>query len=238
MKRTKWLALLLAVCLLFGNIGIRETPASAEEQKVYTHNGRVTLMDGPAVDTPVLGFEDAAAVIGAVLPQLGGTEQTQLTPWRDLTDAFGNRYYVFQQMYNHTTVLGGAVKVITNSAGDMLGLTASLEPNPSEEAAGESITGERAQEIVLAHAAEVKEQVLEVIEGRTEQMILPITLEFDPVEEDEEGSRYVWVVYTDNPDNSQARSSAVSGPLCDDGRRIPVQPAHHHPRRRGGRQRI
>ena len=207
MKRTKRLALLLAVCLLFGNIGVWERPDSAEEQKVYTHNGRVTLMDGPTVDTPVLGFEDAAAVIGAVLPQLGGTEQTQLTPWRDLTDAFGNRYYVFQQMYNHTTVLGGAVKVITNSAGDMLGLTASLEPNPSEEAAGESITGEQAQEIVLAHAAEMKEQVLEVVAGRTEQMILPITLEIDPVEADEEGSRYVWVVYTDNPDNSQARSS-------------------------------
>lgn len=207
MKRMKWLALLLAVCLLFGNIGNMETPASAEEQKVYTHNGRVTLIDGPVVDTPVLGFEDAAAVIDAVLPQLGGTEQTRLTPWRDLTDAFGNRYYVFQQMYNHTTVLGGAVKVITNSAGDMLGLTASLEPNPSEEAAGESITGEQAQEIVLAHAAEVKEQVLEVVAGHTEQMILPITLEIDPVEADEEGSRYVWVVYTDNPDNGQARSS-------------------------------
>ena len=37
MKRMKWLALLLAVCLLFGNIGVWETPASAEEQKVYTH---------------------------------------------------------------------------------------------------------------------------------------------------------------------------------------------------------
>lgn len=217
MKRMKWLALLLAVCLLFGNIGIWENAASAEEQallrasasetKVYTHNGRVTMIDGPTVDTPVHGFEDAAAVIGAVLPQLGGTEQTQLTPWRDLTDAFGNRYYVFQQMYNHTTVLGGAVKVITNSAGEMLGLTASLEPNPSEEAAGESITGERAQEIVLAQAAKVKEQVLEVVAGRTEQMILPITVEIDPNETDEEGSRYVWVVYTDNPNNGQARSS-------------------------------
>ena len=43
-----------------------------------------------------------------------------------LSKAFGNHYYVFQQMLDNTTVLGGAVKVITDGNGHMLGLTSSI----------------------------------------------------------------------------------------------------------------
>ena len=128
MKKTnRVLCVWLALCLLLSGASMAEAAEAPEAgARVYTHDGRVTLIDGSCADGPIAGFEDAERVVDDALEELGGDERTQLEPWRTLTDAFGNRYFVFQQMYDNTTVLGGAVKVITDGAGNMLGLTSSI----------------------------------------------------------------------------------------------------------------
>ena len=210
----KTLALLLCVLLTvmspLGAASLAETAdaaAGAEAPVYYSHDGRVTLIDGACVETPIDGFESAAEVVFSVLDQLGGDERTDLEPWRELTDAFGNHYYVFQQMLDNTTVLGGAVKVITDGNGHMLGLTSSIVTGLPEAQETEGVTAAQAEQIVLDHALETRQQALVIQEGLTNRMILPVVLEIDVEAEDDEGSRYVWVVYTDNPDSSLERVS-------------------------------
>lgn len=205
----RFLALLLCVLLVvispFGTASWAETAnaaAHAEAPVYYSHNGRVTLIDGACVETPINSFESADKVVFSVLDQLGGNERTDLEPWRELTDAFGNRYYVFQQMFENTTVLGGAVKVITNGNGRMLGLTSSIVTELPQSQQAEGVTAANAEQIVLAHALETRQQALVLQEGLTDRMILPVALSVDVEADDDEGSRYVWVVYTDNPDSS------------------------------------
>ena len=207
MKRI--MCVLLALALVLAATALAEPALSVEAGSpvIYTHNGRVTLIDGACWDETINDFDDAAWVVDSVLKDLGGDANTRLDPWRDLTDAFGNRYYVFQQIYNDTTVLGGAVKVITDAQGNMLGLTASIEPNPSDTEVAGAITGQEAERIVLDNARETRQQSLNVLYGLTDRMILPVALSVDVEGEDLEGSRYVWVVYTDNPDSGMTRSS-------------------------------
>lgn len=167
----------------------------------------MTLIDGTCVETPIDSIESAAEVVFSVLDQLGGDERTDIEPWRELTDAFGNRYFVFQQMFDNTTVLGGSVKVITDRNGNMLGLTSSIVTGLLEAQETEGVTAAHAEQIVLDHALETRQQALAIQEGLTNRMILPVALEVDVEAEDDEGSRYVWVVYTNNPDSSLERSS-------------------------------
>ena len=206
----KLLAMLLTLSMLLGAlplIGMAEAPA-ADSPTTYSHDGRVTLIDGATVGAPVTDFDAARAVVDGVLDQLGGDERTVLDPWRMLTDAKGNRYYVFQQMCNHTTVLGGAVKVITDASGNMLALTSSIVNDLPEADDAEPIPAEQAEQIVLDRYMEENQKALTLVEGATNRIILPLVLEIDMEAEDEEaGSRYVWVVYTDNPDAAEARSS-------------------------------
>ena len=209
MKKTKRvLCVWLALCLLLSGASMAEAAEAPEAgARVYTHDGRVTLIDGSCADGPIAGFEDAERVVDDALEELGGDERTQLEPWRTLTDAFGNRYFVFQQMYDNTTVLGGAVKVITDGAGNMLGLTSSIVSDLPEGVPEATVSAEEAQRIVLAHGEKTSRLKLNLLDGYTDWMILPLTLEVDVESEEEEGSRYVWVVYTDNPDSGQAKSS-------------------------------
>ncbi len=200
------LCVLLSLALLSGAACFAETEG-AGAPAIYTSDGRVTLIDGACTDAPVNGFEDAAAVVDSVLDSLGGDENTTLEPWRALTDVYGNRYYVFQQMFDNTTVLGGAVKVIADAEGRMIGLTSSIVDNPSEVAEGETIDAAGAECVVLEHAPQASRQALALVDGLTRRMILPTVLTVDVESEDEGGSRYVWVVYTNNPDSSQTRSS-------------------------------
>ena len=101
----KTLALLLCVLLTvmspLGATSRAETADAATGAKApvyYSHDGRVTLIDGTCVETPIGSIESAAEVVFSVLDQLGGDERTDLEPWRELTDAFGNHYFVFQQI--------------------------------------------------------------------------------------------------------------------------------------------
>ena len=61
-----------------------DAAAGAEAPVYYSHDGRVTLIDGVCVETPIDGFESAAEVVFSVLDQLGGDERTDLEPWREL----------------------------------------------------------------------------------------------------------------------------------------------------------
>lgn len=206
------LCAVIAVAMLLGTASVSLAEAAADSAQAapfttYSHGDRVTLIDGNCADGPVTSFDDAARVVDGVLDQLGGAADTTLAPWRVLTDGYGNQIYVFQQMYDNTTVLGGAVKVITNAEGEMLGLTASIEANPDATGTAEGIDGPKAEQIVLDRAMETRQQALTVVEGLTERMILPLILGLDIEEEAVGGSRYVWVVYTDNPDSSLSRSS-------------------------------
>lgn len=205
MKRTI-VSLVMMLLLLFVSV---EAENKAEGPSVFRQEGVVTLIDGASTDKPVKSFEDAVEVVKGSLNDLGGNEKTEFVPWRNLTDAYGNHYYVFQQMYNNTTVLGGAVKVITDADGHMIGLTSSVKTELPETDIAKGITAEEAEQLVIEHqrAEGTKEVTLQ--EGLTEKMILPIALELDVEAEDEEiaGSRYVWAVYTDNPNSSITKGS-------------------------------
>ncbi|MBQ3424011.1 MAG: M4 family metallopeptidase [Clostridia bacterium] len=166
----------------------------------HPEDGRVTFVEGPCTEGPVTDMPGARRVVEAMIPLLGGDARTQFEPWRTLTDAVGNRYYVFQQMYAGTTVSGGAVKVVTDGEGNMLGLVSSVEGELPETAAAEGIDAARAQALVLERMQQDGAPSAELVEGRTEKVILPVNLELDPdIEEEKEENRYVWAVYTDNP---------------------------------------
>ena len=141
--------------------------------KVYTRDDRVTFVDGTCTDGPVADMTDAASVVNAMIPLMGGDARTQFEPWRTLTDTNGNRYYVFQQMYAGVTVSGGAAKVVTDRDGRMLGLVCSVETELPETGNAEGITAEQAEKQVVAHAQEVQGQTLEVLEGHTDKIVLP-----------------------------------------------------------------
>jgi Zn-dependent metalloprotease len=99
---------------------------------------------------------------------LGGDDQIQFEPWRMVTDPAGNCYYIFFQMYADTTVSGGAVKIITDADGNMLGMTCSMETELPEVEAAEGISAEQAEEIVREHAEENGEMLPEILEGPDE----------------------------------------------------------------------
>ena len=215
----RWLSALLAAALLFALPCLPVKAESAaplneaaiqalngDKAGIYSHDGRVTFVDGACTDQPVRSMEDAAAIVDAMLPMIGGDARTQFAPWRSFQDPGGNRYYVFYQIYAETTVSGGAVKVVTDPDGRMLGLVASLETALPEGAASEGISASRAEEIVLNRLAEEKQQA-DLVEGQTAKIVLPVNRELDPEsEEEKEESRFVWAVYTGNPDSSAGKS--------------------------------
>lgn len=167
---------------------------------VHTRDGRVTFVEGACTDGTVNGMEDAARVVDAMTGLMGGDSRTQFEPWRTLTDTNGNRYYVFQQMYAGVTVSGGAVKVVTDENGAMLGLVCSVESELPEAQAAEGITAGEAEAVVIRHVEEAQNLTPDILEGRTAKVILPVNLELDiDAEEEKEESRFVWVVYTNNP---------------------------------------
>ena len=167
---------------------------------VHTRDGRVTFVEGPCTDAAVTGMEDAARVVESMIGLMGGDGRTRFEPWHTLTDTCGNRYYVFRQMYAGVTVSGGAVKVVTDADGAMLGLVNSVESELPEARDAEGITAEEAEALVIRHVEEAQNLTPDVLEGRTAKVVLPVNLELDmDAEEEKEESRFVWVVYTNNP---------------------------------------
>ena len=207
----------LAVCLLC-SLSFAEAASPADALTLadlaalgataHSHDGCVTFVDGPCTANPVKNAEDAAAVVRAMVPLLGGDARTQFEPWRTLSDTAGNVYYVFRQMLSDVTVSGGAVKVVTDAEGRMLGLVGSVESDLPEAKASEGIPAEQAEALALQHMQEAQQDEAELIAGRTERIILPVNLEINPDLADVKAeNRYVWAVYTTNPSGSVARSS-------------------------------
>ncbi len=213
------LSALLALAMLLGATvtlaeGAEDAQAMPEgapalgEAKLHMHGERVSFVEGGCADAPILSPTDAEGVLNDVAPALGGDERTQFEFWRTLTDTRGNRYYVFQQMYAGTTVSGGAVKIVTDDAGNMLGLISSVEAELPDTQEADGISAGDAEALVRAHALEKDGVELTLVGDRTQKTILPVNLEIDPYsEEEKEESRFVWVVYSDNPTGSVSRGS-------------------------------
>ena len=225
MKKIKRvLAVLLALILALGAVAsLAETlPAAVPltlddldrlnggSARVMTRDGRVTFVDGTCTDGPVNDMNAATEVVNAMIPLMGGDDRTGFEPWRTLTDTSGNRYYVFQQMYAGVTVSGGAVKVITDADGAMLGLVCSVETQLPETENAQGITAAEAEALVTEHVEAAQGQAPNVLEGHTAKVVLPVNLEIDmESEEEKEESRFVWVVYTDAPSASLTSGSEL-----------------------------
>ena len=160
-------------------------------------DGRVYFFEGTLSEEPVKSFDDAEAVLALAKELLGGNEKMELAPWRMLTDAAGNVYYVFQQMFADETVSGGAVKLITDADGKMRGLSCSFEPDLPDEMPTDGITAEEAEAIVAEELRAQTNHEPELLPEYTEKTILPVSLVLDPyAEDDKEESRFVWCVYS------------------------------------------
>lgn len=176
------------------------------EEKVFTHNDRVTMVDGTCADGPVESIEDAAAVVESMMMLIGADAETKFAPWREITDPLGHHYYIFQQVYHDTTVCGGAVKVITDEDGNMIALSSSVESKMPDVKPGESISAQKAEQLVVQREYETSGRTLEVLDQYTGMVILPTVLEID-LENEDSSSRLVWVVYTNNPSGNVETSS-------------------------------
>ena len=166
--------------------------------RVHMQDGHVTFVEGACTDKPVRNMDDAAAVVESMRELLGGDGNTHFEPWKELKDPFGNVYYVFQQTYADTIVLGGAVKVMTDDEGSMTGLTGSVTADLPETETSEGLTGEQAELLVIRHEKEVRHVDVHWIEGMTRRVVLPVDRVLD-MEAEEYYTRFVWAVYTDNP---------------------------------------
>ena len=165
---------------------------------VYLHDDRVTLVDGTCTQDLVTGMDDAEAVVNSMITLIGGDADTQFVPWRQVMDPLGNVYYIFQQMYHDTTVCGGAVKVVTDADCNMIGLSSSVESDMPDVEKKEGITAQEAQQIVLDKELEATGISPEVLDQYTGKVVLPSVLEYS-MENEDSSSRFVWVVYTNNP---------------------------------------
>ena len=215
MKRFNRILALMLAAMLFCSASLAETgPSSGEiqtingkEVKVFMQNGRVTFVDGSCASEPIRSVEDASRVIASVIGLLGGDENTRFEPWRTLNDPFGNVYYVYQQTYADMIVLGGAVKVITDKDGNMLGLTSSVVSELPDTVEYENqISAEEAEALVIDHEMKVSLTAPTVMEGMTRKTVLPVDREIDVYAEKIE-TRFVWAVYTANPTASVSAST-------------------------------
>ena len=200
MKQWKrMLSVFLAVLLAMGTFAAQAEERTADGGNAYFEKGSLS-------QTPIQSMEDAASVASEVAARLGGDGRIQFRPWRTVTDTRGNRYYVFQQMYAETTVSGGAIKIVTDPEGNMLGYVSSVETAlpEVEEAAG--ISAEQAEAIVTEQMTQAYPIAPEPLPGRTGQVILPVNRELD-MEAEKEESRFVWAVYTANPESRLSRDS-------------------------------
>ncbi|MBQ8306926.1 MAG: M4 family metallopeptidase [Blautia sp.] len=177
-------------------------------EKIFSHDGRVTFIDGTCTDKPVTSAEEASAVIDSVRTMIGADEDTEFIPWHEVTDPLGNIYYIFQQMYGDTTVCGGAVKVITDADGNMIALSGSVESEMPDKATEEGITAEEAEQVVLE--TEYKQTGIrpEILAGYTDKVILPVVMDFD-IENEDYSNRFVWAVYTGSLPGSGRESAEL-----------------------------
>ncbi|MBR5111074.1 MAG: M4 family metallopeptidase [Clostridia bacterium] len=187
-----------------GQLGIADIQALNDgKANIMIQNGKVTFVDGTCTSEPIQTEADAARVVDAMMDLLGGGEHTHFEPWRVVSDTSGNVYYIYRQTLNSMLVLGGAVKVITDAVGNMVGLTGSVVSELPDAEEAEGLTAEEAEAQVIEHEISVSQPEPEILTGMTQKIILPVNRELD-LEADEIESQYVWAVYTTNPSSSVA----------------------------------
>ena len=173
----------------------------------YFDNDRLCFLEGTCTPDPVKTAGDAERVVASMTGLLGGDEKTHFELLRTLNDASGNVYFVFQQTYADLLVLGGAAKVIADQAGNMLGLIGSVESDlPEVNPAEEQITAEQAEELVFQHEIDAHRGAPEIMADMTQKIVLPVNRVLD-MEADEVYTRFVWAVYTNNPNASIANGT-------------------------------
>ena len=212
MKRL--LAMLLAAGLIAGSAaGVQAQSLSLSEETAMTETEAPVSAfyeEDAYADITVRSMEDAAAVVAGVTGELGGDERIRFEPWRTVTDTAGNSYYVFRQMYDNVTVSGGAVKVVTDPSGKVLGVNSSVETVLPDTETEEGISAEEAVQVVIGHQKKAGQAEPEILEEYTEKIILPVNLELDPYsEEEKEEVRFVWAVYTGNEKTNMTERSEL-----------------------------
>ena len=156
----------------------------------------------------VKSLGDAAGVIEGLAADEGWDERARFEPWRTLTDTAGNVYYVFRQMYGDVTVSGGAVKVVTDPEGKLLGVVSSVETAMPDEDAAEGISSAEAEEVVRSYLEENDEAGKEILGDHTVKVILPVNPVPDFNDDDAKPDMmYVWAVYTNNVGESMKNGS-------------------------------
>ena len=174
--------------------------------QIELKKGHITFVGGTCTKDKVTSTEDAQKVLNSMRTLMGGDTHFHFEPWKELHDSFGNHYYVFQQTHADQIVLGGAVKVITNAEGNMIGLTSTVVSDLPSEAEAEGVTAQQAEAAVLEHEAKSAQGAPAVIEGMTSRVVLPVQRELD-LNADELYTHFVWVVYTINPTASFTEST-------------------------------
>lgn len=218
-KILAYLLAILMVCVSVPFTGFAESaPGDAQltmedlqnlnggEVQTDLQNGKVTFVEGTCTNEKVTSVEDAQKVLDSMRNLMGGDAHFHFEPWNVLHDSFGNVYYVFQQTHADQIVLGGAVKVITDSEGTMIGLTSTVVSDLPDEAESEGLTREQAEAVVLEHESKADHGSPELIEGMTSLIVLPVTREVD-LDADELYTHFVWAVYTTNPSASVSLGS-------------------------------
>ena len=185
----------LALALPAGNLCAYSVPVLGDEKAVPLSVEEYRLIESDFLpfekDQKVANEDEAKELIRSLDLNL---DPDAFDFVREIEDPAGNNYYQFQQMYNSTTVSGGAIKVVTDRDDSLTGVIYSVEETPDEEKV-DPISAEQAEETVR----EVEQKDAE--KEYTSRTMLPVDLKLDIDSEQEKiERRYVWVVYTKNDD--------------------------------------
>ena len=141
--------------------------------------------------------EEALDAVYSVLDRIGGDETTEFV--FDALDSTedGIDFYTFRQAVGTVSVYGASAKLITDRNKKAIGLVSAILPDlqaPPENIW--SITGPEAEEIVKEECGDTNVRIYSKATGQT---LIPLV-------EGNEQKVYVWVVYTDNKDASDAKN--------------------------------
>ena len=163
----------LALALPAGNLCAYSMPVLADEKSVPLSVEEYTLIESDFLafekDRKVANEDEAKELIRSLDLNL---DPDAFDFVREIEDPAGNNYYQFQQMYNSTTVSGGAIKVVTDKDDSLTGVIYSVEETPDEEKA-DPISAQQAEETVSE-----KEQK-DAEKEYTSRTMLPVDLKLD-----------------------------------------------------------
>lgn len=151
-----------------------------------------TFIDEEFYDGTVKSPEDALKAVESVIERIGGDETTKLELVTERPVEDGTTYYTFRQQAGDIVVYGASVKLIVDKDGKAIGLVSSVLPDvKAPDKDSWEVSQEQAEEVVRKELAAEGVAGVDVIDGATEQTLIPIA-------ELNQHYQYVWVVYTPN----------------------------------------